>query len=70
MSPDASRLRAQAEIYFELARQMSLPADAEVFRQAAEEFRTRASRLDDADAASSPASKKLAERIGAGFTEH
>lgn len=57
--PDPRYLRAQADIYFELARQMSLPADAEVFRLTAEEYVTRASdlevrgRADDATESSS-----------------
>ena len=44
--PDPRHLRAQSEIYFELARQMSLPADAEVFRLTAEDYKARAAELE------------------------
>ena len=46
MMPDPRKLRAQAEVYFELARQMSLRADADVFRVTAEEYVTRAAALE------------------------
>jgi hypothetical protein len=48
--PNPCDLRAQAEVYFELARHMSLDADAEVFRATAQECLARATRLE-ADAA-------------------
>jgi hypothetical protein len=44
----------QAEIYFELARQMSLRADAEVFRVTAEEYVTRAAELEARGQADGP----------------
>ena len=50
MTPDPRYLRAQAEIYFELARQMSLLADAKVFRITAEEYLTRATELETHEA--------------------
>ena len=44
--PNTQYLRAQADIYFELARQMSLRADADVFRITAEDYMTRAAQLE------------------------
>ena len=46
MQSDPRYLRAQSEIYFELARQMSLPADAQIFRLTAEEYKARAAALE------------------------
>jgi hypothetical protein len=46
VQPDPRYLRAQSEIYFDLARQMSLPADAQVFRLTAEEYKARAAALE------------------------
>jgi len=46
VQPDPRYLRAQSEIYFDLARQMSLPADAQVFRLTAEDYKARAAALE------------------------
>jgi len=46
VQPDPRYLRAQSEIYFDLARQMSLPADAQLFRLTAEEYKARAAALE------------------------
>ena len=46
MSPDPNHLRAQAKIDFELARQMSVAAAADVFRRSAEDCIARAAELE------------------------
>jgi hypothetical protein len=54
--PDAHYFRSQAELYFELARHMSLRADAEYCRVIAERYTATAAERDDeaADGASKP----------------
>jgi hypothetical protein len=42
MSSDSRHFRTQAEIYFELARHMSLRSDAEIFRATAQAYLARA----------------------------
>ncbi len=49
-------LRAQAQVYFELARQMSLHADAAVFRATAEQYLARAAALEAHSAVIEPPS--------------
>jgi hypothetical protein len=56
MELNPSHLRAQAKIHFELARQMSLPDAADVFRRSAEDYMARAEELE-AQTGKAPGSK-------------
>jgi hypothetical protein len=61
--PDAHHFRVQAELYFELSRQMSLLGDAEYCRVRAERCLATAVELEDESACSpsAPAASTIAE---------
>ena len=56
---DAHHFRSQAELYFELARRMSLSGDAEYCRVIAERCQARAIELEAADSASATALRDI-----------